>query len=332
MTISTLAKLQAYANEKFREDYLRLPGVKIEHVNSDYTILRIEDQVDITVSPSKDLHFNPDQLRQLKPFCWVEVSFEQYQKMDALLTYYVMVKYEDVARVRTPYFTDDFRLACADVANSLRAAEAAVDGSSDRGNTVASQSQVQSASRTHHLPLPYTKVRQAKSQAEATSRKHHLLLPTPSTKVKFSRSIPIPPEWTNAAAGQTKDQEASRTYHHPSPSNILQPAESIDEEEHRIQEHQSPVQSPTAGNNTLQWNADTSQDKLTALENRISTLELASANEDLKSKLASAETRNEDLKAKIATADALIVKLAEENAELHRKMIWLPAPDVQGAR
>lgn len=217
MAISTLAKLEAYAYEKFREDYLRLPAVKIEHVKPDYTMLRVEDQVDITVSPSKDLHFNPDQLRQLKPFCWVEVSFEQYQKMDALLTYYVMVEYEDVARVRTPYFTDDFRLACADVANSLRAAEAAVDDSSDRGNTVASQSQVQSASRTHRLPLPYTKVRQAKSQAEDASRKHYLLLPTPSTKVRFSRSIPIPPEWTNAVAGQSKDQEVSRIYHLPSP-------------------------------------------------------------------------------------------------------------------
>ena len=98
----------------------------------------------------------------------------------------------------------------------------------------------------------------------------------------------------------------------------MQPTESIDEKENPIQEHQNAVQEPTADNNTLQRNADTSQDKLTALENRISTLELAGT--------------NEELKAKLATADALIVKLAEENAELRRKMIWLPAPDVQGAR
>lgn len=98
----------------------------------------------------------------------------------------------------------------------------------------------------------------------------------------------------------------------------MQPTESIDEKENPIQEHQNAVQEPTADNNTLQRNADTSQDKLTALENRISTLELAGT--------------NEEPKAKLATADALIVKLAEENAELRRKMIWLPAPDVQGAR
>lgn len=112
----------------------------------------------------------------------------------------------------------------------------------------------------------------------------------------------------------------------------MQPTESIDEKENPIQEHQNAVQEPTADNNTLQRNADTSQDKLTALENRISTLELAGTNEELKAKLATAEARNKDLKAKLATADALIVKLAEENAELRRKMIWLPAPDVQGAR
>lgn len=248
MAISTLAKIQAYANEKFREDYLRLPAVKVEHVNSNHTILRIEDQVDIIVSPTKDLHFNPDHLRQLKPFCWVEVSFEQYQKMDALLTYYVMVKYEDVARVRTPYFTDDFRLACADVANHLRAAEAAVDNSAESGIAPASQTQGRQAGRMHHLP---------------------------------------------------------------SSSDVMRRQDPTGETKNHIQERQNLLQELMADYSTL-------KQKLTALENRVSTLELAGA--------------TEDLKAKLATADALIAKLAEENAELRRKVIWLPAPDVQGAR
>lgn len=249
MAISTLAKIQAYANEKFREDYLRLPAVKVERVKPDYTILRVEDQVDITVSHStKDLHFNPAQLRQLKPFCWVEVSFEQYQKMDALLTYYVMVKYEDVARVRTPYFTDDFRLACADVANHLRAAEAAVDNSAESGIAPASQTQGRQAGRMHHLP---------------------------------------------------------------SSSDVMRRQDPTGETKNHVQERQNLLQELMADYSAL-------KQKLIALENRVSTLELAGA--------------TEDLKAKLATADALIAKLAEENAELRRKVIWLPAPDVQGAR
>ncbi|KAG9203016.1 hypothetical protein G6514_003798 [Epicoccum nigrum] len=138
MAASTIIKVEAYANEYFREDFSRLPAVKVELVEFDYTKLRIEDKVDITVNHLKDLHYNPDQLRDLKPFCWVDISFEQYQKLEALLTYYVLVKYSDVARIRSPYFTDDFKLACADVAKGLRAAEAAktaVDNPSNRGIT-----------------------------------------------------------------------------------------------------------------------------------------------------------------------------------------------------
>jgi hypothetical protein len=244
--VPTLTKLEAYANENFREDYLRLPAVKIERVKSDYTKLRIEDQVDITVSPQKNLHFNPDQLRQLKPFCWVNVSFEQYQKMDALLTYYVLVKYNDIARIRSSWFTDDFRSACADVANGLRAAEAAeaaVDDSSDLGITVAGLSQGQKANRTHHLP---------------------------------------------------------------SPSNVLQRQDPIGENKNHIQERQNLLQDLMADYNALKQQASTFKGKFTALENRISTLELASA--------------NEDLKAKLAIAEAQVVKLAKENVELHEKL------------
>jgi hypothetical protein len=157
MAASTIIKVEAYANEHFREDFSRLPAVKVELVEFDYTKLRIEDKFDITVNHLKDLHYNPDQLRDLKPFCWVDISFEQYQKLEALLTYYVLVKYSDVARIRSPYFTDDFKLACADVAKGLRAAEAAktaIDNPSNRGITVASQTQIQIVSGKHQLPPP----------------------------------------------------------------------------------------------------------------------------------------------------------------------------------
>jgi hypothetical protein len=255
MTVSTLTRIEAYAMENFRQDYLRLPAVKVDLVKPDPTKLRIEDQVDITVSPHKDLHFIPDQLRQLKPFCWVEVSFEQYQKMDALLTYYVLVKYNDGARFRSAYFSDDFRLACADVANVLKAAEAAADDSSDRGITAAVPSQGQKASRTHHFP---------------------------------------------------------------SPSNVLQHQDPIGENKNHVQERQNLLQDLMADYSSLKQQASTFKEKFTALENRISTLELAGA--------------NEELKAKLAIADATIVKLAEENAELRKKIIWLPGPDLKGAR
>jgi hypothetical protein len=257
MTVSTFTRIEAYAMENFRQDYLRLPAVKVELVKSDPTKLRIEDQVDITVSPQNDLHFNPDQLRQLKPFCWVDVSFEQYQKMDALLTYYVLVKYNDIVGFRSPYFSDDFRLACADVANVLKAAEAAATDSSDRGITAAVPSQGQNASRTHHFP---------------------------------------------------------------SPSNVWQHQDPIGENKNYVQERQNLLQDLMADYSTLKQRTSTLKEKFTALENRISTLELASA-----------EARNEDLKAKLATAEATIVKLAEENAELRKKIIWLPA-DLKGVR
>ena len=45
-----------------------------------------------------------------------------------------------------------------------------------------------------------------------------------------------------------------------------------------------------------------------------------------------AKVDNEDLKAKLAVADAQIIKLAKENAELRKKIIWLPGPDLKGAR
>lgn len=303
MATSTLAKLEAYAYEHFREDYIRLPAVKIERVKSDYNKLRINDQVDITVSPEKDLLFNPDQLKQLEPFCWINVSFEQHQKTYALLTYYVLVKYPytDVARIRSSYFTDDFKLACADVANALRVAETAVDDSSDRGNTVAGESQVHEASRTQHLPLPFTQARQ----------------PSPFSK------------WGNTVAFQPQIQDASRTHHFLSPSNVLQPKGRIGEMENRIQEHQNLVQGPIANNNTLKRPADTSKDNLAALENRISTLETQM---NWVTQFAVAKVDNEDLKSKLASAEAQMVKLAEENADLRKRIIWLPAPDVKGPR
>ena len=114
-------------------------------------------------------------------------------------------------------------------------------------------------------------------------------------------------------------------HHLPSSSDVMRRQDPIGETKNHIQERQNLLQELMADYSAL-------KQKLVALENRVLTLELAGADGALKAKLASAEARNEDLKAKLATADALIAKLAEENAELRRKVIWLPAPDVQGAR
>ena len=149
-----IAQLKAYAKEHFPDDFAKLPPIKCTldlFGNFKRSILFFEDEATARVvqyCPGLVSYFHSPSLKQLEPFCWLDPGRHNNidAKMNAVILYCFLEKTPDLALDCTRSLLGNFSLACADIADVVRAQEAAVDGPSKWGITAAGQYQVQKVS------------------------------------------------------------------------------------------------------------------------------------------------------------------------------------------
>ncbi|KAF3003608.1 hypothetical protein E8E13_007254 [Curvularia kusanoi] len=120
MPPTTVAELKSYAEVHFPDEFASLPDVKLEVICAHVAIsdLRLEDRFDIAVICNR-VEYEPRELKQIKPFCWINPGCDEENKMHALLCYYVSLKFAayDGSLFLVHPFLEGFMSACADVSS-----------------------------------------------------------------------------------------------------------------------------------------------------------------------------------------------------------------------
>ncbi|KAJ8109914.1 hypothetical protein OPT61_g7102 [Boeremia exigua] len=145
-----LATLTEYAKEHFPEDFAKLPPLScmsvLQNIQKCTFTLRFCGSDLVTMSTNGYLHYSDRLVKAYEPFAYISPSFSYGtdDKLEAFLRFCFLLKgYNGTRYCFDRECITHFKSACADIANGVRAKEAAVDDPSRWGITVAGQSQVQ---------------------------------------------------------------------------------------------------------------------------------------------------------------------------------------------
>lgn len=159
MPFTTISELNGYFAKKFADDFAKLPPMSSEVFASPYGEdgLRFGENIHVIMCGDGRLLYDRHTLWKIEPFSWLvrEVFRAIAGKMDAVVRYCFLSEGKCGHLDYMPLFLSQFIMALKDIANAVRAEEAAVNGSLKGGLTMAGQTQDQQVRILTDFSVPY---------------------------------------------------------------------------------------------------------------------------------------------------------------------------------